>query len=82
MDIADKEIERQRAGHYPTLDAVASMGKNSAGSGILGGVGYDITTRVAGLQLAFPLYQGGGVNSRVREAAANRQKASDELQAS
>ena len=28
-EIAAKEVERQRAGHYPTLDAVANYGRNN-----------------------------------------------------
>lgn len=79
VEIATEEIERYRYGHYPTVDAVASYGKNSAGSGILGGVGYDITNRAVGVQVAVPLYQGGAVSARVREAAANQQRAQNEL---
>lgn len=81
VDIATEEVDRNRYAHYPTVDAVASYGRSSAGSGILGGVGYDITTATVGIQISVPLYQGGAVNSKQREAAANQQRARDELEA-
>ena len=80
LDIAGEEIKRNHYGHYPTLDAVASYGRNNAGSGILGGVGYDITTKVVGVQVAVPIYQGGSITSKTREAAANEGKAREELE--
>jgi outer membrane protein TolC len=80
LDIAGEEIKRSHYGHYPTLDAVASYGRNNAGSGILGGVGYDITTKVVGVQVAVPIYQGGSITSKTREAAANQGKAREELE--
>jgi outer membrane protein len=80
LDIANKEIERQRAGHYPTLDAVASIAESSASGSATFGSGNDITDKVIGLQLALPIYQGGLVNSRVREALANRDRARSQLE--
>jgi outer membrane protein len=75
LDIATKEIERQRAGHYPTLDAVASIAETSSTGSATFGSGNDTTSKVVGLQLAWPIYQGGLINSRVREAAANQDRA-------
>jgi len=80
-EFAGKEVERNRAAHHPTLDAVASYTRAGAGAGFQGGVGNDTTTGVLGLQLAVPLYQGGGINSRVREAISNLEKARQNLEA-
>ncbi|HSN38654.1 MAG TPA: TolC family outer membrane protein [Burkholderiales bacterium] len=77
---ASQEITRNRGGHLPTLDAVASYSETGAGSGIQGGTGFDTTTKVIGLQLALPLYQGGLVSSRVREALANEDRARQDLE--
>lgn len=77
-EIASQEVERNRGAEYPTVDLVASYGKNSASSGSFG-VGSDTTTKAIGLQLNVPLYQGGGLSSRVREAAANKDKAREDL---
>ncbi len=80
-EFAGKEVERNRAAHHPTLDAVASYTNSGTGSGINSGPGNDTTTRVFGLQLAVPLYQGGAISSRVREAISNLEKARQDLEA-
>jgi outer membrane protein len=79
MSIADQEVERNRAGHYPTLDAVAGYAINNNQN--IGPT--QISTRVAsiGLQLNVPIYQGGLVSSRVREAVANQEKARQDAEA-
>ena len=78
---AQQEIERNRAAHLPTLDAFATVSNVGTGAGTVGGSGNDTRTAVVGVQLAFPIYQGGLVSSRVREAIANQSRASDELEA-
>lgn len=76
--IAQKEIERREAGHHPTLDLVATMRRDhNVNFGAFGGSN---TRQVSvGVELAVPLYQGGLVSSRVREALAELQKAQQEL---
>ncbi|MEP7329722.1 MAG: TolC family outer membrane protein [Betaproteobacteria bacterium] len=70
VDIATLEIDRARAGHYPTLDLVGSFtGQASSGSSSTG-FNSDSRQALLGLQLNVPLYQGGFVNSRVRESIA------------
>jgi outer membrane protein len=77
--IADQEVERNRAGHLPTVDAVAgytiSNGQNFGTT--------QVDNRIAsiGLELNFPIYQGGLISSRVREAVANQEKARQDLEA-
>jgi outer membrane protein len=80
-DFASKEVERNRAGHHPTLDAVASYTDSGTGSGINSGPGRDEKATALGLQLAVPLYQGGAIDSRVREAISNLEKARQDLEA-
>lgn len=77
--IAEKEVARNRGGHYPTVDIVANYAKNAANGGGFG-VGSDSTNKSIGLQLNMPLFQGGGVNSKWREAEANRERANQELE--
>jgi len=71
-EVAAKEVERARAGHYPTLDAVASYGRSNSALSFVGNDSLDTTSRTVGLQLTIPIYQGGYVNSKTREAVANR----------
>jgi outer membrane protein len=79
-EVATQEVTKNRGGHLPTLDAVASYAEAGQGAGIQGGVGFDSTTRYIGLQLAVPIYQGGLVNSKVREALANQEKTRQDLE--
>jgi outer membrane protein len=81
LEIATQEVERQNAGHLPTLDAIASYTDRYA-NGSANGFGSDLQDATIGLQLQIPLYQGGAIASRVREAVANKQKAMDDVVAS
>ncbi len=75
VELAAREIERQRAAHLPTLDAIGTAGNNRAAGNATSSIGTDVNQLVLGLQLSLPLYQGGAVSSRVREAVANRERA-------
>jgi outer membrane protein len=76
-EIAVREIEKQRAGHYPTLDLVATNGRSGAGGGSTGG--FDSKSSTVGLQLSIPIYAGGVTASRDREAVALKEKAAADL---
>ena len=76
--IADREVERNRALQYPTLDAIANYSVNNNQN--FGSQQVDTRNAVIGLELAVPIYQGGLGNSRVREAVANRDKAQFDLE--
>ncbi|MGH8701195.1 MAG: TolC family outer membrane protein, partial [Burkholderiales bacterium] len=82
LDFAAKEVERNRAGHRPTLDAFATYSDSGSGygTGTVGVSGTDTRIGSVGLQLAIPIYQGGLINSRVREAIANEEKARQDLE--
>jgi len=82
LEIASREIERSRAGHYPTLNLVGSYGRNSASISTIGtvSIGTDTTSTAVGLQFSMPLYAGGGVNAQVRQAIAGEEKARQDLE--
>lgn len=63
-EVAQKEIEVQRSGHYPTLDLVAShtLSRTQARTGA------DNDASVIGLQLALPIYAGGSVTASTEKA--------------
>lgn len=79
-DLANKAVELNTTGHLPTLDAVANYTRTDANGGI-NGFGSDLNNTTVGLQLQIPLYQGGAVSSKVREAIAKQQKAQEEIEA-
>lgn len=76
---SEQEVERLSAGHLPTLDAVASYNNNYA-NGSATGTGSELKMGVIGLQLQIPLYQGGAISSRVRQAVLSKQKAQDDVE--
>jgi outer membrane protein len=63
-EVARQEISVQKSGHYPSLDIVGSysMSRSDANTAVETDVG------VIGLQLAVPLYSGGGVVSATKKA--------------
>lgn len=77
VDIAKLEISRNRAGHYPSLDAIASR-TESKGTSAIDPTGTSNISSV-GLQLTIPLFSGFAVTSKVREAIALENKASADL---
>lgn len=78
LEIARREADKQRDGHYPTLDLAASYSDSRNGTvGTVAGV--DVKSTVVGLELNLPIYQGGATSSKVREALANQDKARHDL---
>lgn len=78
VEVAAKEIARREAGLHPTLDFFVSVGVNrNTNYGRFGGT--DTRQVSVGLDLSFPVYQGGAVSSRMREAIADRLRAEEEL---
>jgi outer membrane protein len=87
MEIASREIERQRAGHYPTLDVVAAAQENTnqniaTVTAITQAQRSTIGQNTIGLQLNVPIYAGGSVLSRTREAVGLKEKARGDLETS
>jgi outer membrane protein len=80
LKLAEQEVALANAGHLPTLDAVASISDNYAnGSPSVFSTGNDLKSATIGLQLQIPLYQGGAISSRARQAVLNKQKAQDDV---
>jgi len=80
VEVVQAEITRQRSGHLPTLDFVATHNRHDTGGSLFGG-GSDVETNDLILRLNIPLYEGGQVGSRVREARHRFNQALDELDA-
>ncbi len=73
VEQAKKNIELQNSGHYPTLDLLGSYGTAESNSDI----GTDRDTGIIGLELNIPLYTGGAVTSRTRQARYEYQASLD-----
>jgi outer membrane protein len=77
-EIARREIDLQRYARYPTVDIVSSVGhsRNSQASNL----GVRTNSASIGVELAIPLYTGGAISSRVRQAAASHERALADLE--
>ncbi len=80
FEISKLEVDRNRAGHHPTLDLVASYNDTRSSASSLSTFGSNSKTGQISLQLAIPLYSGGAQSSKVREAAANFEKSRQDLE--
>lgn len=77
VQLAGMSILRQKAGHLPRLDLVASMSRSENES--ISSLNQSSTLRTIGLQLNVPLYSGGGVEASVKQAMAEKAKSEEEL---
>ena len=79
LEAARQEVGKAKAGHMPTLDAVAQWSRSSSDSVTNINSRYD--NKTIGLQLSVPLYAGGYVSSTVRQAVAEQERARELLEA-
>ena len=79
IEIARQEIEKSKAGHMPTLDAVAQWSRTNSDS--VTSVNYKYDNKMIGLQLSIPIFSGGYVSSTVRQAVASETRAREMLEA-
>lgn len=80
LEIAQREIKKNRAGHYPTVDLVASRNHNNQNGSSLTTAGGVSDSNTIAVQWNIPLFAGFAVNSRVREAIALEDKARADLE--
>ncbi len=81
-DIAKQQIDLAQTGHEPTLDLGANLGSNYTDYKN-SGTGYDdgtLNTGSIGFKFNLPLYSGGAVDSRVKQAQFNYVSASEALE--
>ena len=81
LEVAQQEVMKYQAGHMPTLDLVFGRSGNY-NSGTLSSPA-DISTLTVSnsvsVQLNVPIYSGGGIQSRIREALALEEKAREDF---
>jgi outer membrane protein len=79
LEIAQRQIARNRAGHYPTLDLVASSQHQNL-NGQVNGLSGRTTSNAIGVQYSIPIFSGFAVTSSVRQAIALEDKARNDLE--
>lgn len=81
-DIAKQQIDLAKTGHEPTVDLTASLGSTYTDYKNTGASYEDGTLNSAnvGVQFNMPLYSGGAIDSRVKQAQFNFVAASESLE--
>ena len=78
LDSARLEVDKARAGHLPTVDAVAGV---NAGRGTTGTVTGSNASASLGVQMNLPLFSGYSVQNRIAETVLLEDKARSDLDA-
>jgi outer membrane protein len=81
LEAATLEIDKAKAGHLPTVDAVANVARTDISSSntnvkVSGGAG---TTSSIGVEMNLSLYAGGAIQNRIREILQLKDKAEHDL---
>jgi TolC family type I secretion outer membrane protein len=79
IDAAQQELEKARAGHYPTVDLFAQRSKSESDTNYT--INSQYLTTAIGVQFNIPIWSGGYVNSQMRQAVANLEKARQQYEA-
>ena len=77
LELAEQEVEKKKAGHYPTLELVGARSYSKNDSNNTLGSQFDSTT--VALQFSLPLYAGGYVDAGVRQSLDKVSAAKEEL---
>jgi outer membrane protein len=82
VDSQEKEVDRSRAGRYPTVDLVASVSKQNYSQTGLNVLGTGGKQAEIGIMVSVPIWDGGLRSSTIRQSVAGAEGARDDLQAS
>ena len=83
VDVARQEVERQRAGHYPSVNLLLNHNRRDAGSSLVNGSfgpGTLVESTDVTLRLSVPIFEGGFTSAVTREAAHRFQKSQEDLE--
>lgn len=79
IEWAQQELEKARAGHYPTVDLFVQRSKSESDTNYT--INSQYLTTAAGVQFNIPIWSGGYVNSQMRQAVANLEKVRQQYEA-
>ncbi len=79
LALAQYEVQKQTSEYKPTVDAVGSHTFSDQGFSSFGK--YSAQSTVFGIRFKLPLYKGGAINSRIKEAVAKQESVRQQLEA-
>lgn len=78
LEVALIDVSRNDAGHWPTVDALASYSESTSEFALNRGFSYKTTS--LGVQLFVPLYSGGAITAGTRQARQNVERLEELLE--
>lgn len=75
VDIADKQAKLARAEHFPTISAFGAYNRSGTGDSMPPDDDYLFDSTSIGLQVNIPIFQGGAVSSRHKQAVLEKTRA-------
>jgi outer membrane protein len=79
VEMAHEEINRQRSGHAPVLDLVATRNNNVTGGSLFGG-GSNVETTNFMVRLTVPIYAGGATSALTGEAVSRYHASQEDVE--
>lgn len=79
LEVARQEIERLKAGHFPSVNLLLNHNRRDSGSTLFGG-GSNVETTDLTVRLSVPIYEGGLTSAVTREAAHRYTRVQEELE--
>lgn len=79
VEFARQDIERQRAGHYPSVNLLLQNTLRDGGLALFGGSSKTRSTELS-LKLSVPIFEGGLTSAAIKEAIHRHAKAQAELE--
>ncbi|ATE62231.1 TolC family outer membrane protein [Thauera sinica] len=79
IEVARQELDKARAGHYPTVDLVAQRSRSESENNVSIDTRY--LTTLVGVQVNVPLFAGGYTVSQTRQALAGIERAEQQYEA-
>jgi len=83
VEVSRQEVERQRAGHYPSVNLLVNHNRRDAASSLVNGSfgpGTLVETTDVTLRLSVPIFEGGLTSAVTQEAAHRFQKVQEDLE--
>lgn len=79
VEIAHEEVGKQRAGHAPVVELVATRNNKESGGSLFGG-GSNVETTDVTMRLTVPIYSGGATSALTGEAISRFHAAQEEVE--
>ncbi|MDO9402768.1 MAG: TolC family outer membrane protein [Polaromonas sp.] len=79
VDVARQEVDKAKAGHYPTVDLVISRNQRETGGSLFGG-GSNVNTNDVMFRANMPIFEGFATSAAVDKAGARYSAAKQDLE--